>query len=395
MKNDILTLTEEYTRKTIADKFPKEYVYHNIEHMERVVRTAKEIAEAENIAGEELEILLIAAWMHDIGYAKQYFDNEEIGAEMTVDFLKKNNYPNDKAERVRNAIMATKMPQKPKNKTEEVLCDADLANLGKDYFFEVSELIRKELKFAKDGKVKKKDWNRASQKLLEAHKFHTEYARKNFKKQKEKNLAIIREINSRSPKNPEEMAHPEKVGTDIPKTEKPPGRGVETMFRNNLRGHLELSGLADNKANIMLSVNAIIISIVVSTLLPEMQFSTHLIIPTSILLLVCITTIVFATLSTRPKVTEGTFTREDIAKKRTNLLFFGNFHNMDVEEFEWGMKEMMKDREFLYGSMIRDFYYLGKVLHKKYKYLRICYTVFMIGVIISVAAYVIMFMAIK
>jgi hypothetical protein len=62
---------------------------------------------------------------------------------------------------------------------------------------------------------------------------------------------------------------------------------------------------------------------------------------------------------------------------------------MDLGTFEWGMKEMMKDREYLYGSMIKDFYFLGQVLGKKYLYLRICYNIFMYGIILSVIAFAI------
>ena len=103
-----------------------------------------------------------------------------------------------------------------------------------------------------------------------------------------------------------------------------------------------------------------------------------------VLLMVCLTALVFAILSTRPKITEGTFTREDIEQKQSNLLFFGNFYKMELKDFHWGMTEMIKDSDFLYSSMTRDLYYLGIVLAKKYRFLRLCYTVFMYGLIISV-----------
>jgi hypothetical protein len=97
---------------------------------------------------------------------------------------------------------------------------------------------------------------------------------------------------------------------------------------------------------------------------------------------------VFAILATRPNVLQGKFNEDDIKKKRTNLLFFGNFHSMDIENYEWAMKEMMKDGDYLYGSMIKDIYYLGKVLGKKYKYLRISYNIFMFGFIVAIVAFI-------
>ena len=100
---------------------------------------------------------------------------------------------------------------------------------------------------------------------------------------------------------------------------------------------------------------------------------------------------IFSILSTRPKVTSGEFTQEDIVKKKVNLLFFGNFHKMSLEDFQDGMQEIMKDRDYLYKSLMKDLYFLGLVLEKKYRLLRIAYTIFMVGIVISVVAFVIAF----
>ncbi len=169
-------------------------------------------------------------------------------------------------------------------------------------------------------------------------------------------------------------------------------RGIETMFRNTVRTHVEFSAMADNKANIMISINTLIIGAIVTVLIRKLDANPQLIIPTFLLLTVSLACIILAVLATRPKITSGTFTKDDIQNKRTNLLFFGNFYNMSLNDFQWGMNEMMNDREFLYGSMIKDFYFLGQALGGKYKKLRICYTIFMFGLIASVIAYAIAFM---
>ena len=109
------------------------------------------------------------------------------------------------------------------------------------------------------------------------------------------------------------------------------------------------------------------------------------------MLFVCLGSMVYATLSTRPKITEGRFTREDIEKKRSNLLFFGNFYRMKIEDYHWGMMEMIKDSDFLYSSMTRDLYWLGIVLAKKYRYLSQCYKVFMYGMIVAVLSFAVTF----
>lgn len=169
-----------------------------------------------------------------------------------------------------------------------------------------------------------------------------------------------------------------------------PERGIETMFRVTLNNHTRLSEIADSKANILLSVNAIIISIALSTLIPKLDApsNAHLIMPTLVMLLFSVASIIFAIMSTRPKVTRGVFTPEDVAQKKVNLLFFGNFYKMPIESYLKAVNEVMKDRDYLYDSMIKDLYYLGLVLNRKYKLLRITYTVFMIGIIVSVATFV-------
>ena len=110
-------------------------------------------------------------------------------------------------------------------------------------------------------------------------------------------------------------------------------------------------------------------------------------IPTIIFLTVCVLTIVFAVLATRPKVSSGKFTKQDIDQKKTNLLFFGNFYKMTLEEYEWGMQEMMKNKDYLYSSLIKDIYFLGVVLGRKYRLLRIAYSIFMFGFVIAVISF--------
>ncbi|GAB4241242.1 MAG: hypothetical protein Tsb0034_18150 [Ekhidna sp.] len=168
-----------------------------------------------------------------------------------------------------------------------------------------------------------------------------------------------------------------------------PTRGIETMFRTTSKNHMELSAIADNKANIMISINSIILSVLVSVLIRKLEEYPHMTIPAVLLTLVCLTTIVFAVLATRPNVSKGKFERLDIVNKETNLLFFGNFHRMSLKDYQWGMKEMLQDADYLYGSMIKDIYFLGAVLGKKYRLLRISYTVFMFGFVLSILGFII------
>lgn len=194
--------------------------------------------------------------------------------------------------------------------------------------------------------------------------------------------------------------HTKEVRTDSgtvkkKKNEKEPKseRVIDTMFRTTLNNHNNLSGLVDNKANILLSVNAIIISVSLTTIIPKLDnpSNEHLIIPTLILVISSVIAITFAILATRPRISNGSFNKKEVEEKKVNLLFFGNFYKMPYEDYNWAMRELIKDKEYLYNSMIKDLYNLGVVLEKKYRLLRIAYTVFMFGIIISVIAFLIAF----
>lgn len=347
--------------------------YHNYKHTATVVKNVLEIGAAENLSTEELEVVTLAAWFHDVGYITSCENHEQIGAEIAEKFLTTENYNAANIEKIKSCILATKLKTEPKNKLEEVICDADTKNIGSNSYTENSINLRNECVALKKIVLSEQEWLEKEIKFLKTHRFYTKFAHLHLNDIKLKNLA----------QREEEL---EKL---IRKANKPviPEKGIETMFRTALKNHMELSAMADNKANIMLSINALVISIVISALVSKFDKHPELVFPTVLLLIICLTAIVLATLSTKPKITTGKFTTEAVKQRKANLLFFGNFHNMQLNDYEWGMKEMMKDSDYLYSSLIRDLYFLGVVLSKKYTYLRWCYTVFMYGMIVSVLVF--------
>ena len=160
---------------------------------------------------------------------------------------------------------------------------------------------------------------------------------------------------------------------------------------------MKLSDIADTKAIFLLSLTSSILSTALSSLFPKLDKpdNYYLIYPTLLFLLITVVTMIFSILSTRPKVTTGKYTKEDIKNKKVNLLFFGNFNKIPPTDFQEGMLVMMDDEDYLYQSLTNDLYYLGKVLDKKYKLLRIAYSIFMYGIIISVIAFIISFEIMK
>ena len=398
MRQDFIDTVQEQVKQIFNENAPPENVYHNLSHTTEVVTAVKEIAADEGVGDDDLEILLIAAWFHDSGYVKTCKGHEEVSVEYVREFLQSIKYPEDKIKEIESLISTTKMPQSPKNHLEEILCDADLHHIGMKGFEEKGDLLRLEYEKRCKEVCTDQKWLEISLKFINQHHFFTRYAKEKFGIQKninfikiEKQLKKLKKQNKNT-KLKETKLEIDKLKVETKKKlEKEGGRGVETMFRNIMRTHVSFSSIADNKANIMITVNTLVLTIIVSIMIRKLDTNPHLIIPTALLTLTSLAALIFAILVTRPKVTSGTFTKDDIHNKKANLLFFGNFYNMNLGDFSWGMKEMMNNKDYLYDNMIKDFYFLGQVLGKKYKQLRFCYTFFMYGIIISIIAYAIAF----
>jgi predicted metal-dependent HD superfamily phosphohydrolase len=390
-ETNLLAKTESFSKSYFDDKMGGDFSYHNLDHTVDVVEAVKEIGEHVGLKEKDFEIVLVSAWLHDLGYADGLEDHEEKSVEISREFLEKENAGNEVIEKVAGCIRATRMPHDPKNLLEEVLCDADLYHLSTNAFQEKSELLRKEVDTVLGKKLKKKEWLRKNVEFFQLHSYFTDYGKNVLSARKKENLATMQEeVQKKKKKDRKKVKKLEKKVEKLKKKkDKRPDRGIETMFRTTSRNHIDLSAIADNKANIMISINAIIVSILVSVLIRKFEDYPNLIIPTIIMTTVCLLTIIFSVLATRPNITSGRFTKDDIHQRRTNLLFFGNFHRMQLDDFHWGVNEIMKDREFLYGSMIKDIYFLGKVLGRKYQLLRISYTIFMYGFVIAVLSFAI------
>jgi len=388
----LLIDAEKYVSNLLNNKLATNYVYHNLVHTQGVVKSIEKFIEKLAIPEIDAENLQVAAWFHDTGFIKGAENHEEESVKILTLFLTKKNVEVKRIETISNLILATKIGHEATNDLEKIITDADCAHLGNKSFEDKTALLRKEWEATENKKYSDAEWGAVNIDFLtKVHKYRTDYALKNWSKGKEKNLAkLLKNKLTEDLKKYEQK----KEALDIKKNKSDvPERGVETMFRVALKNHMTLSNIADTKANILLSVNAIIVSLALSNLLPKLDnpSNDYLIIPTLIFIIFTVASIILSILATRPNVTQGKFTKEDVANKKVNLLFFGNFHKMKLPDFEWGITEMMQDRDYLYGSLTKDLYFLGLVLDRKYKILRLTYTVFMIGIIVSVGSFAISF----
>jgi len=384
----VLKNVRVYVKLFFADRQAVSLPFHNINHTRYVVKAVKKIAAHYKLNKKELFVLEAAAWFHDIGMIDNPQNHEAAAAELAGAFLAEEKVDSELIEKVRSLIMVTQIPQFPSCLLEEILCDADLFYLGRKSFEKKSKMLRREFELQQKRSINKKEWLAGVIHFMEEHHYHTAYCTDLLEPVKTANLAKLKKKLIKTERN---MAAAYEHLTEklIAETEKErPEKGIETMFRITSSNNQRLSDMADNKARLLITVNSIILSAIISLVLRKLDTYSFLAYPTFILLGMCLVVMTFAILATRPSIPDGKFTINDLENKQVNLLFFGNFYKMALDEYKDGMMKVMDDRVFLYNTLISDVYGQGVVLGKKYGLLRIAYNIFMFGLIFSVLGFI-------
>ena len=393
MDNNLYKKIENYVTGLYETLQDDTLVFHNLKHTQSVVDRTKEIAGHYHVNEKEMLILYTAAWFHDTGYLfTEPAKHEVMSADVMKKFISDHTNDTELINEIDQCIMATKSPRNPTNLLQQIICDADTYNLGTKEFKDTNKRVLKELRL-KNGDTDKLEFSKDTINMLEGHQFYTTYCKELLSATKELNMKKLKnkvEKSNAALKEDEIEVIKDNKLSDFEKDKTGlVSKGIQTMLRLTSQNHLKLSDMADSKANILISVNAIIISVVLGVLARKLQEETYLKIPSLIFLTSAVATIIISILATRPKINEGKFTAEDIAAKKTNLLFFGNFYKATYDEYSSAMKKMMVDTDYLYGSLVKDIYYLGVILGRKYKLIRLAYNIFMIGIIVSVIAFVV------
>lgn len=388
--DNLIVEAEKYVVSLLNERLSNQFTYHNLAHTQLVVEKTIELSELSELSNSEKLSLILAAWFHDTGYIEDLENHEQKSVVIAETFLRTQNVPEETIKEVSELILATVKNSKPKNIGEQIIRDADCSHIGSNEFSDITELLRKEWELIGNKTLSEAEWLQENIEFLtNNHRFYSAAAYSNWTSIKSKNIAKLLKLQNKIKQDSGKLKHKKAELSFKQNKIEIPERGIETMFRVTLRNHITLSNIADTKANILLSVNAIIVSLVISNLFSKLDNTSnqHLVIPTIIFVIFTVISIILSIIATRPNVTSGKFTKEDVINKKVNLLFFGNFHKMSLTDFEWAMGEMMLDKDYLYSSMKKDLYFLGLVLDRKYKILRLTYAVFMIGIIVSVIAF--------
>lgn len=378
-----LTQVEDFVIGDFTKNLDSSYTFHNLERAKDVVSKTIEILDNEDTKIDK-ESTQIAAWFLYSGFTMDHRNHVNHSERIAESFLSENNFSKEKIAKITSLIKTAWDDNEPTSTEAKILKDAHTSYYGSEDLIELIELQRLELLNFEEKTPKSSKFRKQFIETLKGkHQFYTEYAIKNWNEQKEDNVI---DLVSKSLKA-EKTKKKEKLKVKL-KNESPE-RAIQSLYRTQLRNHLKLSDIADTKANILLSVNAIIISLLLANLLPKLGVpnNSYLIYPTVIFIIFSIASMIMSVLATRPKINNEELIEEDLNNENTNILFFGNFHALELQDFKRKMRTIIKSKETIYDSLTMDLYYLGLVLKKKYLLLRRTYTVFIVGVVLSVIAF--------
>jgi hypothetical protein len=391
-QSDIVQAAQKYVLQVFNEKAGNQLLYHNYQRTAQIAELVETIGAGAST--ETLEIAKIATWFQGVGYVEDFRNYEIKSTHRVNDFLKKRSYPQPKIDQVANAILNARRGGRPMSLTDEIVADAITAFDFANEFFEKNPLNRLEQEFLTSKNIETLEWEQSQlNQLLEA-KFYTANAKVKFEPILAQNILTQKLVSEKGRAKAFQNPHDDednKLRKYQNLEKKVPRSGIQTFFRSSYRSHIHLSMIADNKANIMISVNAIVISLLISVLTYQDITTTapQILLPVVTFLITGMTSLVFAVLAVRPKVTQlniGDTPKKDYKK---NIVFFGNFVNLELEEYEEAMDAMFRDGELMYGNMTRDLYFLGKVLDKKYRYLTHSYNIFMVGFVATVLIFLV------
>lgn len=413
--SSILDSVELFATRMITDEFSEKLVFHDIKHIYGVVQAIEEIGSAEKLSAEEMEITKIAGWFNFLGFRdldsfektnnkKSLFKNcMNCSSQIARDYLQKKGHPKEKTNTIIEVMSSGGNGNFiPTSKLANVLSDATTAYLGQSKSRKNIELLYQEFLLTDTIEDSKSGFYQNAINYVNEHNYLTDYAKENFNSTKNKLVQKLEKRKKALDQNEDLVLKKEldisdaefkKLKKNLKNIQGRDDRGIQTMFRTTSKNHYTLNEMVDKKANIMISINAIIISVILGRIISHAETDVFFCIhnaPLIVLLLVSTASIFNAVLAIRPAATHGEFTEEEIRNKKGNLLYFGNYHNMRQRDYEWGVLQMMNDSNYLYSTMIRDQYFLGQLLSKKYRFIRRSLGLFIVGFVLAVAAFLIL-----
>ncbi len=387
--NRLLKATESHVLKLYNLKHQPALVYHNYQRVRRIFQFAQELISKHSLNPTIAEAIYISALFVETGYLIDYESPMLASIEEAERFFKQVSGSELLKREVMSTLRFMEQSVPPMSPAQQLLSDAVNAATYGTHFLEDLPVFQLEQELILGQKPSPRDFQQLQVQRLLKVKFYSPHAKLTYEPLIAQHLMNLKEDLEARPEEQNDEEHIPRLFQGIEK--KIPGRAIQTYFRTNYRNHIHLSAIADTKANIMISVNAILISVLISVLTYKniTETTPMVLLPVLLFLITGLTSLIFAVLSIRPKITSNIDEHMPLHEIQKNLIFFGNFVQLELDRYEEAMDALFRNGELLYGNMTRDLYFLGKVLDKKYRYLTISYNIFMIGFVATVFTFLI------
>lgn len=387
VRSSIVGQARQFILRLYSQKQDARLLLHNYSLGAGLAEQVDLIGQAEGAPSAVIESAVLSAWFLPTGWLFDVNAPLNYSPKVAEQFFQKTSASPELQKQVVTAIQQVLRQELPATTSGRMLSDAYVSTIYLSGTEDRLASLRVEQELLSGQNFTKAAWAREVLHQLLRINWHTHYGQAHLQPLLAK---AIQEQRSEVEKRTEKEEELEGRFTNLEK--KDPVRGAQTYFRTNYRNHINLSAIADNKANIMISVNAILVSVLITFLSYRNigENSPQILLPVVVFLVTGMSSLIFAVLSARPKVTRLNPQQADLQTVKQNLVFFGNFVHLDLEDYENAMDELFQDSALLYGNMVRDLYFLGKVLDKKYRYLSVSYTVFMVGFVATVVSFLVM-----
>ncbi|MDQ0966565.1 uncharacterized protein QFZ20_001968 [Flavobacterium sp. W4I14] len=184
----LLKKVEAFVKELFEKELPKSMYFHSFEHTLLVVEGVRIIGKQNSVTENELLTLTLAAFLHDVGYTKQYSGHELASVKIAYEFLLRNGLKHDQIELVNNCILATKYPQLPNNDLEKIICDADFYHFSLPNYLAFAARLKREWEENLRLVHSDMEWDAINIKMLVGHEYFTTFGKQIL--QKKKNLNI-------------------------------------------------------------------------------------------------------------------------------------------------------------------------------------------------------------
>ena len=375
-REDILQISE-YANIEINRIINPAYVIHNWDYTEDLIQNAELIIQEEGTLEEVANIARAILLFYNIGYVVKPTAPITTSAKMAREFLQKNNFDETCIKEIEAGIIDINTTKALSSESMAIARDALNAYQGQKKILKHLEKSFEEYNITHEETINEVTWVSNEIEKMTHHRFVTESAQNNWGKRKEKNLNKLRRYLFELKK----------------KSSLPSNKRAMTMFKTASRNQVDLANIADKKAGIMITVNAVLLTILLSLFASFTADISHFLIPALILVLTCGISIILATLATKP-VSKPEPSRSDFLTGNKSLFFFQYFTKLGREEYKSAVQEVIIRDASFENTIITDLYDVGVILSIKYKKLTWCYWVFAIGIGLTIISFLVTALAV-